>query len=143
MRGRGDRKITLVDVVAGVREWDRLKRLGGRAHERHERLVPRLGDDRTILDGHCVDAMDRLDNVPPMHGYPERLDAVEPKEPLSERWSLAPRRLHEAVGRAVDQRVRLTGLTARDPARRRRRPEGERLRGRVARDRGVSAVHPL
>ena len=54
MRGRGDRQVAVVEVVARAGERERLDRLRRGAHEAGERAVAGLGDDRAVLDGDRV-----------------------------------------------------------------------------------------
>ena len=83
MRSRRDRKIALVEVGPGTRHGERLKWLGRGAHEGEQTRVTCLGDDGSVLHGDRVNAVDRLGHATSAHGYPDRIDALEPKGQLS------------------------------------------------------------
>ena len=87
MRGRRDRQVALVKVVARAREGQGLQRLGRGAHVRHELRVARSLDDTSLLDGDGMDDVDRLDDGPAPNDYPERLQcAGNPKCRSCPRW---------------------------------------------------------
>jgi hypothetical protein len=60
-----------------------LERLGRRAHEGDEARIACLCDHCSVLDRDRVDAVDRLGQSPTTHGYPDWLDALEPKGRLN------------------------------------------------------------
>src|SRR5947208_1803998 len=86
MRSGCDCEVARVEVVPRACEPDRLQRRRRGAHERDERWIAGLGDDRTILHGDRVHAVNRLDGPAAAHGYPERLYGAETKCLSYPRW---------------------------------------------------------
>ena len=80
---RRDRKIALVEIGPGTRRGDRLKRLRRGAHECDQARVACLCDHGSVLHRNGVHEVDRLGHAPSTHGYPDRIDALEPKGQLS------------------------------------------------------------
>src|SRR5439155_19526383 len=69
MRRAGDRDLVVVEVVVALDEGDRLDRLGRRAQVADELWVA----ESLAVRRDRVHPVDRLDDVPPPHGYPDRV----------------------------------------------------------------------
>src|SRR4051812_3208026 len=73
VRGGGDRELLLAQLRVGAGERQRLQRLRGRPQRGGQRRIAERGDDLAVAHGDAVHLVDRLDERPPPHGYPERL----------------------------------------------------------------------
>ena len=75
--GRGDRQVTLADVVAGPRQRKGLERLGRGAHQRHQRGIAGGRDHGAVTHGDRVHPMPCFHDLAAADGDRQGLDGPE------------------------------------------------------------------